>query len=170
MSLRVAVPLPDARAREAILRVLLRGEHVDGDLAFDLIASWTDGFSGSDLKELVRVAALVPVWEAYQAERALSEGGRAERAGKRVEHPPIRVAPRAICKADFEEALRSVAPTGHAAAAYRISEEGGGGSVGKAIAISGGAAPSGGSPGENVSGTQSRGKSIAIAGLLDAAV
>lgn len=49
------VPPPDAPARAAILRILLKGKPV-ANVDFDSLAKKTDGFSGADLKGLVDVA------------------------------------------------------------------------------------------------------------------
>src|SRR5262249_6231800 len=49
------VPPPDAPARAAILRILVRGKPA-GDVDFDLLAKKADGFSGADLKAVVDVA------------------------------------------------------------------------------------------------------------------
>lgn len=47
----VAVPPPDARSREAILRSLLHGKPV-GEIDFPALAAATEGFSGSELRSL----------------------------------------------------------------------------------------------------------------------
>lgn len=49
------VPPPDAPARSAILRAMLRGKPVQ-DIDHDAVAKKTDGFSGADLKAVVDVA------------------------------------------------------------------------------------------------------------------
>ncbi len=49
------VPPPDAAARAAVLRVLLRGKPTDG-IDVEELARKTDGFSGADLKAVVDVA------------------------------------------------------------------------------------------------------------------
>ena len=49
------VPPPDAPARAAILRLVLKGKPV-GEIDFDALAKKTDGFSGADLKAVVDVA------------------------------------------------------------------------------------------------------------------
>jgi transitional endoplasmic reticulum ATPase len=51
----VFVPLPDAPARAAILRVLCRGKPVD-QIDYDHLGKRTDSFSGADLKAIVDVA------------------------------------------------------------------------------------------------------------------
>ncbi|KAF2302638.1 hypothetical protein GH714_000527 [Hevea brasiliensis] len=53
---RLMVNLPDAPNRAKIMRVILAQEDLSPDVDFDAIASMTDGYSGSDLKE--RSAAL----------------------------------------------------------------------------------------------------------------
>lgn len=54
---QVEIPLPNARARESILGVHLRGERTSADVNLPLLASLTDGFSGSRLRDVVASAA-----------------------------------------------------------------------------------------------------------------
>jgi transitional endoplasmic reticulum ATPase len=51
----IFVPPPDAPARAAVLRLMLRGKPADA-VDFDAIAKKTDGFSGADLKAVVDLA------------------------------------------------------------------------------------------------------------------
>jgi transitional endoplasmic reticulum ATPase len=62
----VFVPPPDALARAAILRILLKGKPVQG-LDLDHLAKKTDGFSGADLKAVVDVAVEAKLREAMKA-------------------------------------------------------------------------------------------------------
>jgi len=55
--------LPDSRGRREILATVLRMEKVGEDVDIWRIAKLTDGFSGSDLRELCRAAALLRVKE-----------------------------------------------------------------------------------------------------------
>lgn len=64
------VPPPDAAARAAILRLLLRDKPV-GELDAEKIASKTDGFSGADLKGLVDQAVEAKLVEAMQLGRPI---------------------------------------------------------------------------------------------------
>jgi len=64
---QVEVPLPDAAGRASILRVLLRGERAAAGIDVAPAAELAEGYSGSDLRELVRQAAWVPVREAVAA-------------------------------------------------------------------------------------------------------
>lgn len=71
MPKRYAVTLPDAQQRRKILGLLLAPEnHVTLDPAFalDALVAQTQGMSGSDLKELCRNAAMVPVREFMQSD------------------------------------------------------------------------------------------------------
>ena len=56
---RIMVDSPDARGREAILKVHLRGKPLDKDVNTESLARRTPGFSGADLANLVNEAALL---------------------------------------------------------------------------------------------------------------
>ncbi len=60
------VPPPDAPARAAILRLLLKGKPV-GEIDFDALAKKTDGYSGADLKAVVDIAVEAKLREAMRA-------------------------------------------------------------------------------------------------------
>ncbi|XP_061988934.1 uncharacterized protein LOC133707382 isoform X2 [Rosa rugosa] len=66
---RILVGLPTAENREMIMRTLLSKEKVDDQLDFKELATMTEGYSGSDLKNLCTTAAYRPVRELIQAER-----------------------------------------------------------------------------------------------------
>ncbi|KAL6280491.1 hypothetical protein ACE6H2_017372 [Prunus campanulata] len=66
---RILVGLPTVENREMILRTLLSKEKVEARLDFKELATMTEGFSGSDLKNLCTTAAYRPVRELIQAER-----------------------------------------------------------------------------------------------------
>ncbi|NIQ59652.1 MAG: AAA family ATPase, partial [Gemmatimonadetes bacterium] len=59
----VFVPPPDAAARAAILRILLRGKPQEGP-DVDAVAGKTDGFSGADLESVVDLAVEAKLREA----------------------------------------------------------------------------------------------------------
>ncbi|XP_058184074.1 uncharacterized protein LOC131301704 isoform X2 [Rhododendron vialii] len=65
---RIMVGLPSVESREMILKTLLGKEKVE-NLDFKELASMTEGFSGSDLKNLCITAAYRPVRELIQQER-----------------------------------------------------------------------------------------------------
>ncbi|KAH1246082.1 ATPase family AAA domain-containing protein FIGL1 [Glycine max] len=76
---RLMVNLPDAPNRAKILKVILEKEDLSSDIDMDAIASMTDGYSGSDLKNLCVTAAHRPIKEILEKEKkeqaaAVSEG------------------------------------------------------------------------------------------------
>ncbi|ORC85726.1 putative AAA ATPase [Trypanosoma theileri] len=63
---RVFVPLPDAAAREQILKSLLNTEETPNNLtpvAWQRVIDLTNGYSGHDLRQLCEEAAMIPVRE-----------------------------------------------------------------------------------------------------------
>ncbi|CAJ2644420.1 unnamed protein product [Trifolium pratense] len=76
---RLMVNLPDAPNRAKILKVILAKEDLSSDVDLSAIASMTDGYSGSDLKNLCVTAAHRPIKEILEKEKkelaaALAEG------------------------------------------------------------------------------------------------
>ncbi|XP_047233199.1 outer mitochondrial transmembrane helix translocase isoform X1 [Girardinichthys multiradiatus] len=63
MPTRFHINQPSERQREDILRLILRNENVEKAFNFQLVAKETGGFSGSDLREMCRDAALMCVRE-----------------------------------------------------------------------------------------------------------
>lgn len=64
------VGLPTTSERAAILRTMLAGVRVEVGFRFEDVAAVTQGYSGSDLKELCRAAMMQPVREAMRRARA----------------------------------------------------------------------------------------------------
>ncbi|XP_043717367.1 uncharacterized protein LOC122665308 isoform X2 [Telopea speciosissima] len=60
---RIYVDLPDAENRMKILKIVLSKENLEPDFRFDELANATEGYSGSDLKNLCIAAAYRPVQE-----------------------------------------------------------------------------------------------------------
>ena len=127
--------LPGPAQRTSILKIILRSERLCESLSFaagpgddDDDASplaWLskrhlEGYSGSDLRELCRAAALIPFRE-YVASKSRSQAGSS--AGSEAD------APRPIRLDDLILASKVVRPTGEAAMAYgaRIALERSGG-------------------------------------------
>ncbi|KAM3312629.1 hypothetical protein ACQJBY_032468 [Aegilops geniculata] len=76
---RLMVNLPDASNREKILKVILAKEELGQDTDLESLANMTDGYSGSDLKNLCVTAAHYPIREILEKEKkeknvAKSEG------------------------------------------------------------------------------------------------
>ncbi|KAJ9543045.1 hypothetical protein OSB04_022752 [Centaurea solstitialis] len=79
---RLMVNLPDATNREKILRVILAKEELAPDMDLEAVANMTDGYSGSDLKNLCVTAAHCPIREILEKEKK-------ERALAIAENRPI---------------------------------------------------------------------------------
>ncbi|KAL6517999.1 hypothetical protein OROMI_033700 [Orobanche minor] len=75
---RLMVNLPDAANRAKILRVILAKEDLSPDVDLDSVASMTDGYSGSDLKNLCVTAAHCPIREILEKEKKDREAALAE--------------------------------------------------------------------------------------------
>lgn len=60
------IGLPAAEQRKKVLRLLLRGVALEDKFDWDFLVSRTEGLSGSDLRELCRNAAMMPVREAIR--------------------------------------------------------------------------------------------------------
>jgi len=63
------VDLPDPENREKILRVILAKENLAPEFKLSDLAAITEGFSGSDLKNLCISCAYIPIREFLQAEQ-----------------------------------------------------------------------------------------------------
>jgi ATPase family AAA domain-containing protein 1 len=119
MPRQIEVPLPDATARESILRVLLQGERVSPELDYAGVASVAQGYSGSDLKEVVRTASMIPIREALKAEKERTSGPAAAGAGAESGTGNEEAHVRPINDADLLTALETIKPNGDAARQYQ---------------------------------------------------
>ncbi|KAK6940965.1 ATPase, AAA-type, core [Dillenia turbinata] len=75
---RLMVNLPDAQNREKILRVILAKEEVASDVDLEAVANMTNGYSGSDLKNLCVAAAYRPIREILEKEKKEKASALAE--------------------------------------------------------------------------------------------
>ncbi|KAF4364478.1 hypothetical protein F8388_007055 [Cannabis sativa] len=66
---RLMVGLPDAPNREKIIKVILAKEELAPDVDLEAVANMTDGYSGSDLKNLCVTAAHRPIREILEKEK-----------------------------------------------------------------------------------------------------
>jgi hypothetical protein len=135
MPRQIFVGLPDASARASILGILLRHERTAAGMDLAPLAAATEGYSGSDLKELVRAAALIPIREAYASEMRSARGRGAATAGAATAQP------RPLTAADVAAAMDTVKPTGHVARSYRITHGGTFARPGAAAGAGAGATP-----------------------------
>ncbi|KAL0908513.1 hypothetical protein M5K25_023009 [Dendrobium thyrsiflorum] len=70
---RIYIDLPDAENRMKILKIFLSQENLDPNFRFDELANATEGYSGSDLKNLCIAAAYKPVQELLEKEKQQAE-------------------------------------------------------------------------------------------------
>ncbi|KIK85956.1 hypothetical protein PAXRUDRAFT_831938 [Paxillus rubicundulus Ve08.2h10] len=96
MPKRFAVGLPNAEQRFKILSLILKDTQLDPSLSIRVLAAQTTGFSGSDLRELCRSAAMVPVRE------CIRQMAHNDEALKKVEAEGFTMRPLALT--DFYEA------------------------------------------------------------------
>ncbi|KAL6907838.1 hypothetical protein ACP4OV_002008 [Aristida adscensionis] len=75
---RLMVNLPDASNREKILKVILAKEELGPDVDMESLANMTDGYSGSDLKNLCVTAAHYPIREILEKEKKEKNVAKAE--------------------------------------------------------------------------------------------
>ena len=61
MPRRLLVDLPDSLNREKILRVILKEEKIEENFNFTELSKMTEGYTGSDLRNLCIAAAYIPV-------------------------------------------------------------------------------------------------------------
>ncbi|KAE9445254.1 hypothetical protein C3L33_22848, partial [Rhododendron williamsianum] len=69
---RIYVDLPDAENRVKILRIFLAQENLEPEFHFEKLAEATEGYSGSDLKNLCIAAAYRPVQELLEEEKKVT--------------------------------------------------------------------------------------------------
>lgn len=79
---RIFLGLPDRAARAAILRVVLEGERLAPDVDVARLAEQTEGYSGSDLRQLCVQAAMRPVRALLEEDSKAAEAVAAEEAAE----------------------------------------------------------------------------------------
>lgn len=72
---RIYVDLPDAENRLKILKIILAQENLETGFLFEHLANATEGYSGSDLKNLCIAAAYRPVQEILEEEKMGGKSG-----------------------------------------------------------------------------------------------
>ncbi|VAH59206.1 unnamed protein product [Triticum turgidum subsp. durum] len=119
---RIMVGLPSVQNREMIMKRLLSKEKVDEGLDYKELATMTEGYTGSDLKNLCTTAAYRPVRELIQKERKkelltleyLQEKMKLEKGGSPLDPSKIKqkdkeIILRPLNMADLKEAKNQVA-------------------------------------------------------------
>jgi SpoVK/Ycf46/Vps4 family AAA+-type ATPase len=130
------IGLPNAKSRLQILNLFLEKHELTEDArkVIPAIAKVTEGYSGSDLKELCRAAAMAPIREITKeaSRRAVlgmqcngTNGNENEQKLVRKKSdfgpkPGVKIRP--VCAKDFKEALTKVKRTGETAKTFLDSE------------------------------------------------
>ncbi len=96
----VHVPVPDIKARRAVLDVHLDGVPVSDDVSLDYIAESTEGFVGADVEALCREATMAATRELIN-----------ELDPEEVENGEFEETMREVTPKHFEEALTTVTPS-----------------------------------------------------------
>lgn len=94
------IGLPNQRQRVGVLKLILENEVVSDDVDMEHISKLTDGFSGSDLRELCRIAALYRVRD-YCKEESKMESQPESPSDAEVYHDALRP----ISMEDFSNAF-----------------------------------------------------------------
>ncbi|XP_058775379.1 peroxisomal ATPase PEX6-like [Vicia villosa] len=111
---RIMVGLPSAENREAILKTLLAKEKHE-DIDFKELSAMTEGYSGSDLKNLCNTAAYRPIKELMEQEKEqemkkrkkLAEVENSKDASDPIEEDHV-IVPRPLNMEDIREAKNKV--------------------------------------------------------------
>ena len=91
---RIFVPVPNAEARTELISIYSKNLNISEDVSTDELVRVTDGFSGSDIRDILQSAQIKVVRELFQS-GSLTDRSR----------------PRAICMQDIRETLRKRRPS-----------------------------------------------------------
>jgi SpoVK/Ycf46/Vps4 family AAA+-type ATPase len=95
------IGLPGRLQRESILRALLRKEKIEGSYELAAVADSTEGYSGNDLQELCRNAAMTAMTKRLRVQRKGGADDRASSVGSKS-------APLELSTQDFLDARSAV--------------------------------------------------------------
>lgn len=112
MPISIKMPMPDNVARMDIIMKHLKGESISEDLDLERVVNLTEGYSGSDLKEFVRVAKLQREKEFVNWMLKAEDSSDAEVYYDSMTNRPL-------SNEDFEVALQNSAPSAEAATEYQ---------------------------------------------------
>jgi SpoVK/Ycf46/Vps4 family AAA+-type ATPase len=91
---RIFVPLPNVEARTELVSIYSKDLTTSGDVSTDELVHMTEGYSGSDIRDILQSAQIKVVRELFQSQK-ITERSR----------------PRAICMEDIREILRKRRPS-----------------------------------------------------------
>ena len=126
LPLSFQIDLPAVSGRTDVLRLLLKDEPLAAEVDLHAVAEATEGYSGSDLDQLCKTAAMRALDEALEQEAAAAEGGAGPSAGRARAANTAAGAPATPAASTALERQR--AATSRAAAGGGVAGGGGGGS------------------------------------------
>jgi len=97
----IYIPLPDLPSRYSILKANLRKSPIAGDVDLNVIARYTEGFSGADLTEICQRGSKAAIRESIEADARIQAMKNLNPDYKGGDDPVPE-----ICRRHFEEALR----------------------------------------------------------------
>lgn len=95
---RVYIPLPNELGRRSLLTINMKGLDVDDDIDWNYIVSKTEGYSGADMSNICREAAMMPLRRKLKASGI--DVNAIDQLRKEIDVP--------VSKLDFEQALRNI--------------------------------------------------------------
>ena len=102
---RVYIPLPSAVGRRELFKINMKGCDVGDDVDIDRLASETDGYSGADIANVARDAAMMSVRRLMEAAR--KEGLKGEEMQRYLEENKDELGGD-VTMDDFEKSLKKV--------------------------------------------------------------
>jgi SpoVK/Ycf46/Vps4 family AAA+-type ATPase len=115
MPVQIQTKIPDLQARLEIFQAQLKNEKLSEDVDLEDLAEATEGYSGSDIKELIRIAHLQRIKEVKNSLKA-SIKNKGTSSSKGLKLTPQRD----LNQRDFELALERTKMTGKSTPSYSI--------------------------------------------------
>jgi len=124
---KIATTMPDTKQRVSILRALLKKEPFDESVNLQIIAQATEGSSGSDLRELVRLATLNRTKEMRAdllSQTTTTTKTATAKGNKQVQQVKVepKAAPRPLNVNDFRAALTKIRASAMEASHYNQNQ------------------------------------------------
>lgn len=108
--------LPTASERKLIIEVQLRNQRTEQDFDIGRVAAHTEGYSGSDLKEVCKFACMLPINRVIHESRT-KDVRKGEMAAKTVIAPGVTPLP--LSNQDMDIAVKHVRKTGETSFEYK---------------------------------------------------
>ena len=108
----IYIPVPDAEGRKSIFKIHTRCKPLADDVDFDMLAKLTENFSGADIENVCREAAMVPLRKVIKkyTRAGVESTGRIDEHDRFDDDFDEGIKDAKITMQDFEEALDTVKP------------------------------------------------------------